>query len=131
MKASLPFTIVTIILALVLGSASGYGIAKTKSPSKSNTSAQKTANGETEVSSGIKDKNTFNTQAEGILKEGGLEGEGSFNLERPGGKTQTVYLTSSAVDLSEYVNKKVKVWGQTHKSEKAGWLMDVGYVELL
>ena len=60
-----------------------------------------------------------------------MEGEGSFHLERPGGTSQNVYLTSSTVDLSEYVGKKVKVYGETFQGEKAGWLMDVGLVEVL
>lgn len=80
---------------------------------------------------GIADKKTFKDQAEGILKEGGIDGEGSYHLRRPGGVSQNVYLTSSTVDLSGYVNKKVRVWGETFKGEKAGWLMDVGLVEIL
>jgi hypothetical protein len=82
------------------------------------------------TSAGVLDKKTFTDQAEGTLREGGFEGEGSFHLERPGGKSQYVYLTSTAVDLSEFIGKKVSVWGQTYEAEKAGWLMDVGYVEL-
>jgi hypothetical protein len=31
----------------------------------------------------------------------------------------------------DYIGKKVKVWGQTFSSEQAGWLMDVGRLELL
>jgi hypothetical protein len=42
-----------------------------------------------------------------------------------------VYLTSSTVDLSPFVGKKVRVWGQTFTGQKAGWLMDVGLVEVL
>lgn len=80
---------------------------------------------------GILDKSKFPDSAEGVLREGGFEDEGSFNLERPGGPSQTVYLTSTVVDLSEYVGKKVKVYGQTYKGKKAGWLMDVGYVEVI
>lgn len=80
-------------------------------------------------SAGIADKKTFKDSAEGILKEGGIEGEGSFHLERPGGLSQNAYLTSSTVDLSLYVGKKVRVWGQTFQGQKAGWLMDVGLVE--
>ncbi len=80
---------------------------------------------------GIADKKTFKDQAEGILKEGGIDGEGSYHLSRPGGVSQNVYLTSSTVDLSGYVDKKVRVWGETFKGEKAGWLMDVGLVEIL
>ena len=42
---------------------------------------------------------------------------------------KTLYLTSSTVDLSVYIGK-VKVWGQTFTGQKAGWLMDVGLVEI-
>ncbi|MBI2051833.1 hypothetical protein HYT33_03680 [Candidatus Roizmanbacteria bacterium] len=80
---------------------------------------------------GIFDKKRFPDKAEGILKEGGIEGEGNFHLERPGGESQNVYLTSSIVDLLQFVGKKVRVWGETFKGEKAGWLMDVGYIEVL
>ena len=80
---------------------------------------------------GIKDKKTFKDKAEGVLKEGGINGEGNFHLERTGGQSQNVYLTSTAVDLSQFVNKKVRVWGVTFEGEKAGWLMDVGLVEML
>ena len=80
---------------------------------------------------GIVDKKTFKDSAEGVLKEGGIDGEGNFHIERVGGESQNVYLTSTTVDLSEYINKKVRVWGQTFSGEKAGWLMDVGLVETL
>lgn len=84
-----------------------------------------------EVSAGIQDKKTFKDKAEGILREGGIDGEGQFHLERPGGESQNVYLTSTTVDLSQYLGKKVRVWGETFKAEKAGWLMDVGLIEIL
>jgi hypothetical protein len=29
------------------------------------------------------------------------------------------------------VGKKVRVYGQTFAGQKAGWLMDVGYIEVL
>ena len=80
---------------------------------------------------GSNDTTTFKDTAEGTLKEGGIDGEGAFHLERPGGDSQNVYLTSSTVDLSKFVGKKIKVWGQTQKAQHAGWLMDVGRVEVL
>lgn len=86
---------------------------------------------ETKTKEGMVDKKTFRDQAEGILKEGGIDGEGNFHLERPGGASQNVYLTSSTVDLSKYVGKKVRVYGETFSAEKAGWLMDVGLVEII
>jgi len=79
---------------------------------------------------GISDTKTFKDSAVGTIAKGGLDGEGTHQLTRDGGPSQTVYLTSSAVDMDEYVGKKVKVWGQTMAAKKAAWLMDVGKVEL-
>ena len=80
---------------------------------------------------GSTEEGDFTDQAEGILKEGGIEGEGAYHLERPGGVSQNVYLTSSVIDLSEYIDRKVKVWGETNAAKKAGWLMDVGRLQIL
>lgn len=80
---------------------------------------------------GTDDLKTFKDTAEGVLQEGGIEGEGQFHLERPGGESQYVYMTSSIVDLSKYKGRKIKVWGQTQKAQRAGWLMDVGRVQVL
>lgn len=80
---------------------------------------------------GSNDTTTFKDIAEGVLKSGGIDGEGAYHLERTGGESQNVYLTSSSVDLSKFVNKKIKVWGQTQKAQTAGWLMDVGRIEVL
>ncbi|MDP3988354.1 MAG: hypothetical protein Q8P80_04395 [Candidatus Levybacteria bacterium] len=80
---------------------------------------------------GSSDMKTNKDNAEGILKEGGIEGEGQFHLVRPGGDSQNVYLTSSNIDLSKFKDRKIKVWGQTQTAQKAGWLMDVGRVEVL
>lgn len=84
-----------------------------------------------QTTAGIADKKTFKDKVEGFLKEGGVDGEGNFHLERPGGQSQNVYLTSTTVDLSRYIGKKVRVWGETFKAQTAGWLMDVGLVEIL
>lgn len=80
---------------------------------------------------GSSDTKTFKDQAEGVLENGGIEGEGQYHLVRPGGDSQNVYLTSSIVDLSTFVKKKIRVWGETNSAQKAGWLMDVGRVEVL
>lgn len=113
--------------AVILGTALGFGL--TKIPKKTDTTNVSSAKAEKTV--GIADKKTFKDSAEGTLKEGGVDGEGSFHLQRPGGESQNVYLTSTTVDLSQYLGKKVRVWGETFSAEKAGWLMDVGYVEIL
>ncbi|HZE87545.1 MAG TPA: hypothetical protein VE090_05075 [Methylomirabilota bacterium] len=80
---------------------------------------------------GTNDTQTFKDTAEGKLASGGVNGEGQYHLVRPGGDSQNVYLTSSFVDLSQFVGKKIKVWGETQKAQTAGWLMDVGRVEVL
>jgi hypothetical protein len=64
-------------------------------------------------------------EAEGTLVEGGLEGEGTYRLERDGGVARTVCLTSTAIDLQGFVEKKVKVWGETISPISCPWLMDV------
>lgn len=80
---------------------------------------------------GLSDEDTFKDEAEGKLVAGGIDGEGSHHLERPGGESKNVYLTSSVIDLNEYLNRQVKVWGETFSAQKAGWLMDVGKLEVL
>jgi hypothetical protein len=129
-QSSISFLHFFSYLGLVIILGIFFGFLLTKIPFKNElkksshfVSSQKTA--------GIIDKKTFKDQAEGTLKEGGIDGEGNFHLERPGGESQNVYLTSSTVDLSLYVGKKVRVYGQTFAGQKAGWLMDVGLVEVL
>lgn len=85
----------------------------------------------TEKMVGSTDVKTFKDSAEGTLEQGSTGGEGTHKLVRPGGENQTVSLTSSIVNLDDYVGKRVKVWGETFAAQKAGWLMDVGRVEIL
>lgn len=80
---------------------------------------------------GVDDNKQYPNDAEGELTEGGIDGEGTHHLVRPGGDSQNVYLTSSNVDLDKFVGHKVKVNGKTFSAEKAGWLMDVGKLEVL
>lgn len=80
---------------------------------------------------GVDDQDTFRDNAQGYLEAGGINGEGSHRLLRPGGEDQTVYLTSSITDLDPLVGMEVKVYGETFKGQKAGWLMDVGRVEVV
>lgn len=79
---------------------------------------------------GVQDEKTFKDSATGVLHKGGLDGEGSHQLLRPGGASQTVYLTSSVIDLDEFEGNQVTVWGETFKGQKAGWLMDIGRVKV-
>jgi hypothetical protein len=132
-KLSFTPKILTVFLMLaILGSFSGFLLSKTNSAQTSNgssTEAPKSITKGTVV--GSNDLKTFKDTAEGTLKTGGIDGEGQFHLVRPGGDSQNVYLTSSAVDLSLFVDKQIKVWGQTQAAQHAGWLMDVGRVEAL
>lgn len=79
---------------------------------------------------GSDDEKLFPNDATGVLKAGGVEGEGTHHLERPGGESQNVYLTSSVIDLSELEGRKVKVWGKTYQAQTAGWFMDVGRAQI-
>ncbi|MBI2033338.1 MAG: hypothetical protein HYT10_02630 [Candidatus Levybacteria bacterium] len=123
-----------VIIAVFLGVGTGYMFSGNKTPLTSKGKVTKSG----DVSSlekgdviGSDDTKTFTDTTEGKVAEGGIEGEGQFHLIRPGGESQYVYMTSSTVDLSKLIDRKVKVWGQTQKAEKAGWLMDVGRVEVL
>lgn len=126
--------IFTIIIVLILGIGTGYIASSVSGGNKGAVSIQGGVESGGAIGkgyvAGVKDTSSFPDTAEGTLKEGGIEGEGEYHLERPGGDSQNVYMTSSAVDLSQFLNRKIKVWGQTQTAQKAGWLMDVGKVEV-
>ncbi len=129
--------LIVFVLVIIMGVASGYGLSYMSgsgTSTKTNTSGAKTMSGDNDVASsaGIADKKTFKDNAEGKLTDKTAKDpdEGSFKLIRPGGESQTVYLTSSTVDMSEYVGKNVRVYGETFASDKVGWLMDVGFIEV-
>lgn len=131
-KSPTPKLVVLLLVMIFLGFGSGLLIAKGSALSTTSssevTSKSDIVKGKT---FGVDDTSTFKDEAEGTLKEGGIEGEGQYHLERPGGETQYVYLTSSVVDLGLVKGRKIRVWGQTQKAQTAPWLMDVGRVEVL
>jgi len=139
MTSSFPkLAIILSVVAVIAGVATGYGGFKLKFnqgsiiPGPSN--LQRVAEeGQVKVGDifGIKDEKTFKDSAEGYLEIGGTDGEGSHKIIRPGGISQTVYLTSSITDLDKFAGMEVKIWGETFKGQKAGWLMDVGRIEIL
>ncbi len=116
---------VYVVLAL-LGVGTGYFL------SHSNITGVGVKQGiiETAKVSGSTDTSTFKDTAVGVIQKGSTDGEGTHQLIRTGGPSQTVTLMSSVVDLDQYIGKKVKVYGQTQAAQKAAWLMDVGRVEL-
>lgn len=125
-RLSLPI----LVLALILGTVSGYILAKKPNSLITNSG---TPIIKVPPKNPQQDTTTFRDFAEGVIKPNtqtpNVNGytEGTHFLEREGGYPVT--LTSSVVDLSQYEGKKVKVYGETQKALKAGWLMDVGRVD--
>ncbi|MBI2019277.1 hypothetical protein HYS95_01240 [Candidatus Daviesbacteria bacterium] len=117
-----------VIVAVILGTLTGYVLSTKNSGSK----VSPLAAGGT-AKSAQSDTRTFKDFAQGTLKakpepsDPGEYVEGTHNLIREG--AVPVALTSSVIDLSKYEGKKVKVYGETQKALKEGWLMDVGKVE--
>lgn len=87
---------------------------------------------QTPTEEGVKDASSFKDTATGTVQEndGKITTEGTHILVR-GDASQNVYLTSSVIDLSKYVGKKVQIWGETFQGQKAGWLMDVGRIKVI
>jgi len=130
LKGSLPILI--IVVALIAGVLTGHslatkggGAAILANPGNLTQAAPKAA---------AQDNTTFKDFAEGTLQKKPAPtseddySEGTDILVRP--NAQPVTLTSSVLDLSQYEGKKVKVYGETQKALEAGWLMDVGKVEV-
>ena len=122
-------TIIGVYLALVLlGVGTGYLLSHTNTGGlKGNTTPGSVNTGKVV---GSTDTTTFKDSAVGVVQKGGTDSEGTHQLVRDGGPSQTVTLLSSVVDLDQYIGKKVKIFGQTIAAKKAAWLMDVGRVEL-
>ncbi|HEX7017402.1 MAG TPA: hypothetical protein VF209_00645 [Patescibacteria group bacterium] len=140
MKSStLKLTLILSAIAIVAGIGTGYGAFRLQGNASSlalpgsNAPIQQVAEGAVKAGDvfGVPDKETFKDSAQGYLEIGGIDGEGSHKLLRPGGDSQTVYLTSSVTDLDKFDGMEVKVWGETFKAQTAGWLMDVGRVEIV
>ena len=118
-------------VVLLLGLGSGYVVYAKKTNGTTRLAGQDVEVVSTKTEEGVKDAKTFKDTAVGdlIVNNGKLTDEGTHILVR-GDVSQNVYLTSAVVDLSKYEGKKVQVWGETYKGQKAGWLMDVGRIKL-
>lgn len=116
-----------IAVAVLLGAVTGY-ILSTKI-----NDSQVSSLIEGEAKSAQQDIRTFKDFAEGVIQVKPVPAdpseyvEGTHMLIREG--AVPVALTSSVIDLSQYEGKKVKIFGETQKALKEGWLMDVGRVE--
>ena len=128
MKFNTHIIIGVYVVVIALGVLTGYFLSRSSVITTASTSA-KTETAANSKAVGSTDTTTFKDTATGVIEKGGLNGEGTHKLIRDGGPSQTAYLTSSIVDLDEYVGKKVTVWGQTMTAKKVSWLMDVGKLE--
>ncbi len=135
-RSGFPMIMVVVVLglALVAGSATGFGSFKLfgqKSGGSSSAPLAQVATGSLKAGDvfGSQDTKTFRDSAQGYMVVGGVEGEGSHHLVRD--SSDPVYLTSSVTDLDKFNGMIIKVWGETYKAQKAGWLMDVGRVEVV
>lgn len=130
MKKNL-LTIVLSVGVVLLGVLTGWFLSVGKKSSSSDSKVQTEGVTESETEAGIVDESVFSDSVEGTLVEGGIKGEGTHHLEREGGSSQNVYLTSTVIDLQSFVGKNVKVFGETLSAINAGWLMDVGKIKVV
>ncbi len=127
-----------VALAVILGVLSGWGLTQlrsqktTSSKSKGAIVAQPSG-GEVKIGQTYGQKDgAFKDTAVGVLaKNDEKNSEGTHKLLRDGGPSQTVYLTSSVLDLDQFLGHKIQVWGETFSSRKVAWLMDVGRIKVL
>jgi hypothetical protein len=124
---------IIMVAAVVLGVVTGYALASSSSKNPTTGGLLSSNQGSQVQTAAQKDSSTFKDFAEGVIqpkpspKSGADYSEGAFILVRQ--NAVPVALTSSVVDLSKYTGKKVKVYGETQKAIKEGWLMDVGRVD--
>jgi hypothetical protein len=132
-KKNTLFLILGSLLVVSIGITSGWFLSGKTLPSGTGGVSKETASQvtQTETEAGMEDTSAFPDEVEGMLVEGGIENEGTHHIERPGGESQNVYLTSTVIDLQGFVGKKVKIWGETLSGTSAGWLMDVGKIKVI
>lgn len=122
------FFLTIIFGSVILGGISGYILAN-----NNNTTPTENLNINEKPKSAQQDTKTFRDFATGVIQKRPAPKnpqeylEGTHFLIREG--AVPVALTSSVTDLSQYEGKKVKVFGETQKAIKEGWLMDIGKVE--
>jgi hypothetical protein len=122
--------IVLAIVSVISGVATGFVLAQNNPQSGLSSASPETKKASKEagqVAQNCKDfdEGTIRAKEQADVPE--EYSEGTHLLDR--GTKSPVTLTSSYVDLSEFEGKKVKVFGETQKALKAGWLMDVCKIE--
>ncbi len=123
--------IIVLLVVMLFGIVSGYGVYALKTNGTVLVGGKNVEVVKTDTEEGVKDAATFRDTATGklIKNDGKITDEGTHILDR-GNDDQNVYLISTVVDLDKYSGKKVQVWGETYKGQKAGWLMDVGRIKV-
>ena len=116
-------TLIGVVVVVILGIGSGWFLSGKAGLGGGTSVAPGAVISSTEA--GIIPKDFKGDEVTGRLVEGGINGKGTHHLEREGGASKNVYLTSSVIDLQSFVGKKVEVLGETFAAEKAVWLMDV------
>jgi hypothetical protein len=139
---SLGTIILVAVLVIAAGAATGYALAD-KTGRTTTGQGSGSANGkslfgsksaEDQNGEGVNDDQMFpDIVDKGVLQpnDGSITMEGTHMLLREGGPSQTVFLTSSVVDLSQYEGQQVTLRGRTFNGETAGWIMDVGWIKVL
>ncbi len=125
-------TLLILLIPVVVGIVSGFLLYKLNTAGTIKLGGKNFEMVQTPTEEGVKDAATFRDTATGNITEndGKITNEGTHILTR-GDASQNVYLTSSVIDLSKYVGKKVQIWGETFKGQKAGWLMDIGRIKVV
>lgn len=124
--------VVLIVLVMGAGIFTGYKTSKVKGATSSKLLTGEIAKEDIVKGReyGMKDPGKTDSTI-GVVEKGGINGEGTHKLLREGGPSQTVYITSSVLDLDQFVGEKIQIWGETNKGQKVGWLMDVIKVKVL
>lgn len=117
-----------LVISIIAGIGTGYLLAS------SGKSGQRIPLLDKTPEHAAEDAKTFRDFAEGKVTKKpddkkSVYSQGTHLLVRDG--ATPVLLTSSVLDLSEYENKKVKIYGETNNLPGTGWFMDVGRVEVI
>lgn len=128
-------TILLATVVVILGVGTGFGLSRVtagKQVSSTPTVDTSTPTDSSEVKSGEtygSSSDTFIDEAKGVIIDGGINGEGTHRLLRPGGESQIICLTSSVIDLDLFIDHEISIWGgETFDTQTCGWFMDVGRV---
>lgn len=133
--------LVLVLLVVILAAVSGFWLSRFFPSTKSSTADSIKSPGAVsapvdndEIKVGIvygSQADNFKDTATGTVKKGGVNGEGTHTLVRPGGTDQNAALTSSILDLDLFIDKEVEIKGETNRSTKVGWFLDVGSIKVL